>query len=200
MTDKNIKEEWRPVSGYEGYYEVSNIGRVRSITRNVKHTSKKGGISLMPRYGKEKTLTQTVRGYVTVRLSRGGRNKNSYVHRVVAEAFLPNPSKLPQVNHKDGVKPNNHVNNLEWCDASYNSKHKFRVLKVENPCKGRTGKNNPASKPVIQLNEKREFIAEFESSADASRSTGVNHRSILLCANEKYNIAGGFIWKFKKQL
>lgn len=108
-------EEWRPVIGYEGLYEVSSYGRVRSVDRYVKTCY--GSYRLH----KGKVLSPGIRpdGYLVVSL----QYKMFRVHRIVAEAFLPNPDNLPQVNHKDEDKSNNRVDNLEWCDSKYNNNY-----------------------------------------------------------------------------
>lgn len=105
-------EEWRPVVGYEGYYEVSNLGTVRGIDRyDCKGRRIKGKVL-------QKKVEHT--GYVSTVLTRNGKPKSYKVHRLVAEAFIPNPDNLPQVNHKDEDKSNNTVWNLEWCTEKYN--------------------------------------------------------------------------------
>ena len=108
-------EEWRSVIGYEGLYEVSNTGQVRSLDRYVKTCY--GSYRLH----KGKVLSPSIRpdGYLVVSL----QYRMFRVHRLVAEAFLPNPDNLPQVNHKDEVKSNNCVDNLEWCDSKYNNNY-----------------------------------------------------------------------------
>lgn len=103
-------EIWRPISGYEGLYEVSDKGRIRAQSQ---YRSWKTPISL--------TLMNT--GYLRARLCKNGKGRGYSVHRLVAEAFIPNPDNLPLVNHKDEDKTNNCVENLEWCTHSYNSKY-----------------------------------------------------------------------------
>ena len=98
-----MMEEWRAVPGYEGLYEVSNIGNVRNVRRN----------TLL-------RLTKTNNGYIRVGLCKNGIKTGFQVHRLVAQAFIPNPNNLPQVNHLDENKTNNNVDNLEWCTAKYN--------------------------------------------------------------------------------
>lgn len=121
-----MSEIWLPVKGYEGYYEVSNLGRVRGLDRIIldkggRHQVKKG-VVLKPRPDRQ--------GYITVALSIGRKYKTQLVHRLVAEAFIPNPDNLPQINHKDECKSNNTVDNLEWCTARYNCNYGDRNRKV----------------------------------------------------------------------
>jgi len=118
MSDKEI---WKDIDGYEGYYQVSNMGRVRSVDRVVEHN--KGGYCQLK--GRLLKLYTTKKGYDRVNLNKNGKIKFFLVHRLVTQAFIPNPESKPQVNHIDGVKTNNNVSNLEWCTPSENIKHSF---------------------------------------------------------------------------
>ena len=113
-----MKEIWKPLKGYEGYYEISNLGKVKSIKRYKKNKSKLQIVE-------EKILslyTNPKNGYVYVYLCKDGKYKNVRLHRLVAENFIDNKNNYPQINHIDGNKTNNVVSNLEWCTASYNIK------------------------------------------------------------------------------
>ena len=118
-----IEEIWRPIEGYEGLYEVSNTGRVRSVDRYVKTCY--GSYRLYK--GKVLSLVITSYGYFVVSLHFNGKQNTIKVHRIVAQAFIPNPDNLPEVNHKDEVKTNNNVDNLEWCDSKYNNSYGSKI-------------------------------------------------------------------------
>lgn len=108
-------EVWKPLAGlveYGTYYEVSNLGNVRSVDRIADDGYPRKGKILKPR--------KLPTGYLRVHLSEHGKNKDYYIHRLVAIAFIPNPDNLPQINHKSEIKTDNRVENLEWCDTKYN--------------------------------------------------------------------------------
>ena len=112
-----MKEEWRDIKGYEGKYQVSNLGRVKSL--NYRRT------------GKEEILTNTPneKGYLYLFLYKKGKRKPYYIHRLVTDAFIVNPNNYEEVNHKDEDKTNNNVDNLEWCSRKYNMNYGTRKLK-----------------------------------------------------------------------
>lgn len=134
-SEETTCEEWRDVPGFDGVYQVSNLGRVRSLPRKVWNYTKPGRI--MADYCKPN-------GYKTVGLSHGGKHcKHAYVHRLVAQAFIPNPENLPEINHKNFDKKDNRVSNLEWVTSAENKAH-FRAsqyAKLADERKARTLNN-----------------------------------------------------------
>lgn len=113
------KETWKDINGYEGYYQISSHGNIRSLDRHVKHS--KGGHRLLK--GKEIAKCINSSGYYKVMLNKKGTTKNEYIHRLVAQAFIENPEDKPETNHKDGNKLNNHISNLEWATIQENAQH-----------------------------------------------------------------------------
>ena len=112
-----LKQEiWKPISNYEGLYEISNKGQIKSVGRYIKSNHNN------TRFQEEKIRKLTVnnKGYITVRLCKNGKYKTFLVHRLVAETFIPNPLGYNEINHKDENKTNNKVDNLEWCSHDYN--------------------------------------------------------------------------------
>lgn len=192
-----MAEIWKDIKGYEGIYQVSNLGRVCSLDRyvNSKYGSKRFVSGGMLKLQSDKY------GYNVVCLSKGKRNKRKLckVHRLVAKAFIPNPNKKTEVNHMNGVRDDNRVENLEWVTSSENMVHSFRVLKRKfiSPQKGRFGKDNKTSKTVIQI-DGESVIAIFCGTKEAERKTGINRTSISMVCNNKRPFAGGFKWKFKE--
>ena len=135
-------EEWRDVKGYEGLYQVSNMGRVKSITFRNNKIEKPKEKMLYMRVSKDRR--------VAVCLYNKGKKKMCSVHRLVAKAFIENPDNLPEVNHIDGNPSNNYVTNLEWCDDSYNKIHAYwnGLTKLKNI-------NDRHKKPVIRSDGKK---------------------------------------------
>lgn len=152
------------------------------------------------RSGKIRVINQYLRGkYLCVRLYKNKIPYNKPVHRLVAEAFIPNPEHKEQVNHIDGNKLNNKISNLEWNTRSENMKHAYRVLKMRpnKPWLNKFGKDNCHSRIVLQIQD-GEIIAEFYGAAEASRRTGISRTAILNCCYGWSNTAGGYKWKRKK--
>lgn len=183
-----MTEIWKDIVGYEGRYQVSNLGMVRSLDAYVKHSS--GG----NRFRKGRVLKQTndKGNYKIVGLHKNGVKKCK-VHRLVAQAFIPNPNNYPMINHKDENPSNNRVDNLEYCDCKYNNnygRHIERIIKknINNPLK---------SKPVLQYTKDGEFIKEYPSIAEAERQTGIPNQSISHCCCGRYKTIYGYVWKHK---
>lgn len=170
-----MKEEWRPVVGYEGLYEVSNLGRVKSLYK---------ACILKPQKKRN--------GYFQVNLYKNGTMKSRAVHRLVATAFIPNPLGKPQVNHRDEDKQNNAVDNLEWVYARTNLNYGSRNGKA-----GKTISQKP-HRHILQYSLTGELVAEYESSAAAMRKTGVWNTHIIQCCKGKVLTAGGYRWKYKE--
>lgn len=155
----------KDIFGYEGIYAITEDGQVWSYKRN-----------------RFKTQTAENRGYLRVNLSKEGQTKTYGVHRLVAEAYLPNPNNYSDVNHKDENKANNSVDNLEWCSHKYNTNYGTRNTKI------------------IEKRQKRIYCVEldrtFDSFVQAAQITGIHKGNICQCCKGKLKTAGGYHWKY----
>lgn len=171
---------WRTIAGYEGYYEVSTDGQVRSLNRTVR--SRSGRTKRLK--GQQMKLTYSKSsGYMVVNLRKFGASEVIPVHILVATMFLPNPYDYPMVNHKDGNKTNNHVENLEWATYSHNNIHA-----LENNLR------KPRGIPVMQCTLDGYLIEVYDSVFQAARETDISAGSISQCINHHTYTAGGFVW------
>lgn len=191
MEKEFLNEEWKPVVGYEELLEVSTYGRVRSVTHYI---HKKDGTKQIV---KGKILSPRIIkiGYYAITLSFEAKHKTLHVHRLVAKAFIPNPYNLPCINHKDENKTNNNFDNLEWCTRKYNNAYGTAVSRRIQTLEERGF--DFGGKKVLQYKLNGEFIAEYNSLAEAGRNTGIIYPRISNCCNGKVKQAGGFQWKFK---
>lgn len=184
-------EIWKDIPGYEGKYQVSNTGEVKSLNYNGT--------------GKAKLLKQLDNryGYLRVTLFKNGKRKWFRVHRLVAMTFLPNPNNYREVNHKDENKYNNNVDNLEWCNAKYNMNYGTRNERASKSHKGKCkGKYNGKSKPVLMYDENGNLIKRFECVAEASRYFGTNcgwNKAITDCLKGKQPTAYNYIFKYENE-
>lgn len=155
-------ERWKDIDGYAGLYQVSEEGRVRSLKR-----------------GKRRILKSWLSGggYLQVALWKGGKRKRFYIHRLVAEAFIPNPKNLPEINHIDKNITNNKVENIEWCDRQYNIEYS-------------------KAKQVAQYDLGGKLINTWKSTREAARQTGFFQSSISQCCLGKLKTSHKFIWKY----
>lgn len=187
-----MMETWRAVVGYEGIYEVSDIGRVKSLAREWTWGNgavrRRGDLILSPGINS--------RGYSSVNLVTGGVSKNKTVHRLVANEFIPNNEHLPEINHKDGNKQNNAAENLEWATREGNQQHAYNTgLHEHTRLVCAKGCRDRFSKPVIQLSKDGVEIKTYPSENDAARTTGIFQANINKCIHGQAHSAGGFIWK-----
>ena len=169
----NCTEEWKDIKGYEGLYQISNLGRVKSLPRN-------GTIK------EEKILKYSLDkyGYPQIVLNNK-KHKCFRVHRLVAEAFLLNPKNKSTVNHKDGNKTNNNVKNLEWNTIKENNDHALR-----------TGLQRYTGKKINQYTINGEFIRQWNSQREVERQLKINHSNLKLACKGIYKQCNGFIWRY----
>lgn len=176
-------EAWKDIEGFNGKYQVSNFGNVRSFSKW------KNGKLLKP------GMTST--GYFYVNLVKDGRNSvtQKRVHRLVASAFIENARSFPEVNHKDGNKLNNNVDNLEWVSREENIRHAYKIGLISK----RLGKDNSSSKVVLQKDKNGNLIKTWDSVADIHRELGYSMNGIICCCNKKpkYHTAYGYVWEYK---
>ena len=190
------KEEWRDIKGFEGLYQVSNLGRVKSLSRVVRANT----CGLREILEKILSNGKSSCGYDLVVLSKNGKHYNKLIHRLVAETFIPNPNKYREVNHKDENKANNFIyvnkdgsvdyekSNLEWCDRKYNANYGTGIER----CAAKK------YKPVVMIDATTGVeLKTYKSAKDAMKETNINRNNIGMVCLGKRATAGGYIWKFK---
>lgn len=174
LSGDSFMEIWKPIVGYEGYYEVSNMGSVRSVDRVIENVN---GVKTFIR-GKILRQACNYVGYYSVDLNKKGRGLMQRVSRLVAKAFLPNPGCCPSVNHKDGVKSNNSANNLEWCSHSHNTIHAYKngLMKNAGYKSGERHHNSILTK--IQVVEIRKRFKRGEMAISIAKDYQINPKSL----------------------
>ena len=203
-----MDEVWKDIEGYEGLYQVSNTGQVRSL--NYLHT------------GEVKPLKQGTdgNGYKRVSLYKDGKSKTCRVHRLVAMAFILNPNNYKEVNHKDENPSNNNVNNLEWCTNEYNVNYGTRTKRASESLKGKPhseetkkkiseslkgkykGKDHPKSKSIFMYDKEGNFIRKFDCIADANEYFGKGKicSAISNCLRGRAKTAFGYVFKYADEI
>ena len=195
-----MEEIWKDIEGFEGMYQISNFARVKSLPRKRKFGNQTRIIPeiIMKVHAKPS-------GYKYIKLNDVPRHQiTKHIHRLVAQAFIPNPENKEDVNHIDGNKANNVVTNLEWVTRSENVLHSYRVL--GRKCERIKGEGNPRNKPIIQMDLLGNEIKTWCSSAEAERQLGIKESSIRKCLYTSINksikrralTAGGFKWRYKE--
>lgn len=174
-------EVWKDVIGYEGLYQISDCGCVRSIKRTVNHNYRPRTIN-----GQTLKFHFDKNGYPVVCLSKNGVQNFKKVHRLVAEAFIQNPLNLPFVNHRDERKTNCTASNLEWCTSQYNNTYGKRIEKAKLS----------QQKRVLQYTKDHVFVKEWASLTEASRALRIHNGSISECCRGKRTTAGSYVWKY----
>lgn len=179
-----LNEEFRPLKDYEGLYEVSNYGRVKSLKID-------NGIN---KHEQTKILKQSINmnGYYILNLT----NKSKRVHRIVALSFLENPYNYRCVNHKDGNKLNNRIDNLEFCTSSYNNYEAYRLGLRKGGLKDKFGKNYPKKLHIVGMYKNGIMIEKFYGTGEIKRKYNFNPSLILGCCKGKYKKGYGYEWRF----
>ena len=185
-------EIWKAVEGYEGLYEVSNLGRVRGLDRFVRHSGeyqrKAKGIVL-------KEATNSTGHYSTVKLNKNGVSKQHKVHRLVALAFIENPNGYKEINHKDENKQNNCVENLEWCTRKYNENYGTKRERWSRNI-DRESQARKVSKAVYQVSPDGNIVKRWDSIVQIHKELGYSSGNISMCCNGKIKRVYGFLWRF----
>lgn len=176
-----MQEIWKDIRGYEGLYQISNFGRVKSLERLAKSNNNNY------RRVKENFLKkhEDKNGYIKVSLNKNNKSKQYAIHRLVAKAFIPNPNNLPQINHKDENKQNNNLENLEWCTAKYNNSYGTRIQR----CKQKR------QILIEQYDLNGNLIKKWNSAKEVYNKLGYDFSIIRKCCNNKIDKAYNCIWK-----
>lgn len=177
-----MNEVWRDIEGFDGY-QVSNMGRVKNLNYN--------------RTGEERVLQATDNGqkYLVLSLCKDGKKYNKRVHRLVAEAFLPNPDNKPEIDHINTDRRDNRVENLRWCTNKENINNPLTIRKLSiNAKKCEFGKSRSIS--VEQYSKDGLLLETYPSAAEAERQTGINHTSITACCRNQQGSAGSYLWRY----
>jgi hypothetical protein len=190
-------ETWKDVKDYEGFYQVSNFGNIRSVRREVKSPIRNN--ITIHRKGKLISAKPGKTGYCKVCLHKYGFGKFFPVHRLVAIAFIDNTESKPFINHIDGNPSNNNVENLEWCTQSENILHAYKIGSKKAPdyfYLKQVGKESPTAISIIQKDSTGNFIRKWDCINDVQRELGFNRPNICKCAKGKINTAYGFKWEY----
>lgn len=168
-----MEEIWKDIEGFEGRYQISSLGRVKSFLVDTEN-----GMILKPMV--------CTNGYLRIDLRNNGKYYKFLVHRVVAETFLPNPNNFEYVNHKDESRDNNCVDNLEWCTPKYNANYGTAKQRIADA----------KSKPIVQYEKNGDYLKTWKSSMEVQRTLGFDRSSILRCCMGKQATSYKYIWQY----
>lgn len=171
-------EIWKDIKGFDGLYQISNLGNVKSLKRKYRKNE-----IFIKKY-------ENKNGYIFVVLSKNNISKNFLVHRLVAKAFIPNPNNYIEINHKNEIKDDNRVENLEWCTRKYNINYNNLNKRINRI------NRKDLSKRVYQYDLDNNFIKKWESVMEIQRQLKYYSSAISECCNGKRRIAYGYIWKY----
>lgn len=174
-------EIWKDIKGYEGLYQISNLGRIKSSDRELCNSR-----GVYVRQGRVLKNGKNQYGYFQVSLYKDGKRVNKQVHKLIAIAFIPNTNNYKIINHIDGNRQNNNINNLEWCTQKHNVKEAYRL-----------GLVHKKYKPVNQYDLKNNFIKTWESIVEVNKVLKIDKSSIVRCCKGKQNKAGNYIWRYE---
>lgn len=179
-----MKEVWKDIEGYEGKYQISNLGRVKAL--DFKRTKKE-------RIMKPHINTS---GYLAINLYKNAKFKTYRIHRLIAQAFISNPENKPCINHIDGNKLNNSIDNLEWCTHRENTIHAIKTGLSSSPTV-KYGTDNPKSKKVKQYDLQGKFLKTWDCISDAGKSLNATHISDV--CNGKRKSCKGYMWEYEEE-
>lgn len=182
-------ENWKDIENYKGLYQISDCGRIKSLERDIYRQN-----GTFYRHVEEKILASNLDrgGYQYVKLYKNGEGKKMLVHRLVAKAFIPNPENKPQINHRDEVKTNNVVENLEWCSAKENANYGTRNKRIIQNRRYLKLGDNPRARAVfcVELNK------TFDCAKRVEEELGIYQSAICNVCKGKLKTTGGFHWRY----
>lgn len=184
-----MNEIWKDIKGYENLYQISNMGRVKSLDRidNNNHHKKEQILKI-----------KEYKGYCYIKLSKCGKQTQFLLHRLVAENFIPNPENKPCIDHINTDKTDNRVENLRWVTQKENVNNPISISKMKknHHLKNTFGAEHPLSKPILQFTLDGKLVRKWDCTADVERELGFKNSYISLCCNSKKQKAYGYKWCF----